>query len=138
MKNTILALLAVILLVAIANLLAALGLAGGRSGGDKAPRYEYKALNAMQMDRVGFLLTAKEQGWAVSEEGEEAYMKDPTLQNLAKWLGLEISEENTITFPKEMNKFNLLPRTISEVEKDGGWEFFEVTGDDHYLFRRAK
>ncbi len=137
MKTTILALLAAILLIAIANLLAALGLFGS-AGGTKGAGHEYKALNAIQMDRIGFLLVAKEQGWAVSEEAEEAYMQEPTLQNLAKWLGLEISEEGTLTFPQEMNKFNLLPRTILEVEKDGGWEFIAVTGDNHYLFKRSK
>ncbi len=137
MKNAILALLVAILLVAAANLFAALGLFGAKGGAEPSD-HEYKALNAIQMDRVGFLLIAKEQGWSVSEEAEEAYLQDPTLQNLAKWLGLEIAEDDTLTFPGDMNKFNLLPRTIREVEKDGGWEFVSVTGDNHYLFKRPK
>ena len=119
MKNTILALLVTILLVAIVNLLASLGLLGGSSGGGSsdATVYEYKAMNAQQMDAIGFKSVAEEEG-------------------------LEISEEGEINFPKEVvdkiAKVSLLPRTITEVEKDGGWQLVGVTADNHYLFRRAK
>ena len=124
MKNTILLLLVTILLLVIANLLTGLGVLGGKSTGAEAmvPTgssrvFEYKALVAEQMDEIGFRAVAAEEGIPVSEKGE-------------------------IKFPKEMidkiSKVNLLPRTIVEVEKDGGWEFVAATEDNHYLFRRAK
>jgi len=122
MKNTILALLALILVLVIVNLLATFGIFGGGSqgvshGGGSGGSYEYKALAALQMDDIGFRAIAEEEGIEVSEDGE-------------------------INFPQEMvdkiAKFNMLPRTITEVEKDGGWEFVAVTADNHYLFRRAK
>ncbi len=116
MKNAVLPLVAVILLVAVANLLVSLGLV--RPGGGKAATdHEYKALSASQMDNIGFRLVAKEEGIEVSESGE-------------------------ITFPKEKAEkilnVNLVPRTIHEVEKDGGWKFAAVTPDGLYLFKRAK
>ncbi|MEX2579478.1 MAG: hypothetical protein WD342_10515 [Verrucomicrobiales bacterium] len=115
MKNTILALLVTLLLVALINLVANLGLIGATGPADDS--YEYKVLNSQQMDSVGFVAVAEEEGIEVSEEGE-------------------------INFPKEMvdkiAKVNMLPRTIQEVEKDGDWTFVSVTGDDHYIFRRAK
>lgn len=121
MKNTVLALLALILIVALVNLLVAFGLVGGApgsgGGSGKGGNYEYKALNAQQMDAIGFKAIAKDEG-------------------------LEITEEGEINFPKEMvdkiSKNNMLPRTITEVEKDGGWDFVSVTGDNYYIFRRAK
>ncbi|MBP6782366.1 MAG: hypothetical protein KA152_01155 [Verrucomicrobiales bacterium] len=124
MKNTFLLLLVTILLVVIANLLTSLGVLGRKSTSAEAtvptgssPVFEYKALVAEQMDEIGFRAVAAEEGIPVSEKGE-------------------------INFPKEMidkiSKVNLLPRTIVEVEKDGGWEFVAATEDNHYLFRRAK
>ncbi|HQZ27434.1 MAG: hypothetical protein KBF76_17160 [Verrucomicrobiales bacterium] len=117
MKNTIIPLLAIILIVTIVGLLASLGvISSGSSANAKTP-YEYKALNAQQMDAIGFRSIAAEEGIPVTEEGE-------------------------INFPKEMaeklSKVNVLPRTIVEVEKDGGWELVAVTEDNHYLFRRRK
>ena len=118
MKNTVIALLVAILLVAVVTLLSTLGIIGGGGGAAAAgANFEYKALNAQQMDALGFRAVAEEEGIEVSEEGE-------------------------INFPKEMvdkiAKVNMLPRTIIEVEKDGNWSFVTVTGDNHYLFRRAK
>ncbi len=119
MKNTIIALLSTILLVAIANLLVGLGVIGviGATTFSSGAAYEYQVLNAQQMDSIGFRAVAAEEGIAVTEEGE-------------------------INFPKEMvdkiAKVAMLPRTIIEVEKDGGWEFVAATGDDHYVFRRGK
>lgn len=116
MKNAIIALLVAIFLVCTANLLVSLGLIGG-TGGSTGGGHEYKVLNAQQMDNIGFRAVAAEEGIEVTEEGE-------------------------INFPKEMvdkiSKVNLLPRTILEVEKDGGWEFVGSTSDDHYLFKRGK
>lgn len=115
MKNTVIALLVLILIVAVANLLAGLGLLGGAGGSGGS--YEYKALNAQQMDAVGFRAVAEEEGIEVSDAGE-------------------------INFPKEMvekiAKVNMLPRTIIEVEKDGGWSFVSATSDNHYIFRRSR
>jgi len=112
MKNTILALLVLILIVGFLNLLGAFGLVGGAGGGGSQ---EYQVLSAQQMDRIGFLAVAEEEGIEVSESGE-------------------------INFPNEMvdkiAKVNLLPMTIREVEKDGGWTFVAVTADNHYIFRR--
>lgn len=116
MKNTIIALLVTTLLVSLVNLLASLGLLGSVAGG-AGGGYEYKALNAQQMDAIGFRAIAEEEGLDISEEGE-------------------------INFPQEMvdkiAKINMLPKTIHEVEKDGGWTLLEVTADNHYLFRRSK
>jgi hypothetical protein len=116
MKNTIIALLSTILLVTIANLLVGLGVIGATTSSAGAA-YEYQVLNAQQMDSIGFRAVAAEEGIEVTEEGE-------------------------INFPKEMvdkiAKVAMLPRTIIEVEKDGGWEFVAATGDDHYVFRRGK
>jgi len=116
MKNTIIALLATILLVVLGNLLIGLGVFSLNAGSGSAD-YEYKVLNGQQMDAIGFRALAAEEGIEVSEEGE-------------------------INFPKEMvdkiAKIAILPRTITEVEKDGGWVFVTVTGDDHYVFRRGK
>lgn len=115
MKNLFLSLLVLILLVALANLLVGLGIIGAGAGTTSG--YEYQTLNGTQMDNIGFRSVAKEEGIEVTEEGE-------------------------ITFPKEMvdkiAKVNLLPRTIQEVEKDGGWQYVGATSDDHYIFRRAK
>lgn len=115
MKNTIIALLVSTLVVSLVNLAASLGLLGG--GGNGSGEFEYKALNPLQMDDIGFMLVAKEEGIEVGEDGE-------------------------INFPKELAekiaKVNLMPRTILEVEKDGGWEFVSVTSDNHYIFRRQK
>lgn len=118
MKNTIIALLVTILLVALANLLVGLGVFNLSASGSKVgAAHEYQVLNAQQMDAIGFRAVAEEEGIEVSEEGE-------------------------INFPQEMvdkiAKVAMLPRTILEVEKDGGWEFVAVTGDNHYVFRRAK
>lgn len=114
MKNTIIALLITILLFVILNLLAALGLIPAVGSGSV---YEYKALEAQGIDNIGFRMVAAEEG-------------------------IEVGEDGKINFPKELVeklvKVNLLPRTLSEVEKDGGWEFVAVTADDHYLFRRKK
>ena len=121
MKNTILLLLVTILLVVIANLLTGLGVLGRTAEGtaqtSSGPVYEYRALGAEQMDEIGFRAVAGEENIPVSEKGE-------------------------IKFPKEMidkiSKANLLPRTIVEVEKEGGWKFVAVTEDNFYLFRRPK
>jgi hypothetical protein len=118
MKNTIIALLVTILIVVIVDLLASLGIISTGSAGSAAGgSFEYKAMNPQQMDAIGFRKIAEEEGIPVTEEGE-------------------------INFPKEMvdkiSKVNMLPRTIVEVEKDGGWELVTVTEDNHYLFRRAK
>lgn len=115
MKNTVIALLVLILIVATVNLLAGLGVLGGAGGAGGS--FEYKALNAQQMDAVGFRAVAEEEGIEISDSGE-------------------------INFPKEMvekiAKVNMLPRTILEVEKDGGWSFVAATSDNHYIFRRAR
>ncbi|MEM6915295.1 MAG: hypothetical protein AAF491_01920 [Verrucomicrobiota bacterium] len=117
MKNTVIALLVTTLVVSLVNLLASLGFLGGVVTGGGEPSYQYKALNSQQMDAIGFRAIAEEEG-------------------------LEISEEGEINFPQEMigkiAKINMLPRTITEVEKDGGWTLVGVTSDNHYLFRREK
>ncbi len=110
MKNTILLLLVAILIVGLLNLLVGFGLFGSAT-----PSYKYQVLNAAMMDNVGFTAVAEEQG-------------------------IEIGEDGKINFPKELAdkivKTSLLPRTISEVETDGSWEFVAVTNDNHYIFRK--
>ena len=70
MKNAIFILLITNLLVAIATFLAATGLFGGSGSSHSATVYDYKALNAEQMDNVGFRAVAAEEGIEVSESGE--------------------------------------------------------------------
>ncbi len=115
MKNTIIALLVTILAFVILNFLVGIGAIPAFV--QKAPVFEYKALEPQGIDNIGFRMVAAEEGIAVGEDGK-------------------------INFPKELVqklvKVNLLPRTLGEVEKDGGWEFVAVTADDHYLFRRKK
>lgn len=119
MKHATLALLVAILLTGIANLLAALGIIGevqSRSGGDGGNfghTWEYRVLNADQMDAIGFNAVAKEAGVEPDEEGR-----------------LQLPAEKVV-------KTALLPRTIQEVEAEG-WEFVSVTSDHHYVFRRPK
>ena len=116
MKNTIIALLVSIFLVVLVNLLIGLGVIG-KIGGGAGSDHEYQVLSAQQMDNIGFRAVAAQEGIEVTESGE-------------------------INFPKEMvdkiSKVNLLPRTILEVEKDGGWAFVSATNDNHYIFKRAK
>ncbi len=115
MKNTLITLLVTILLFVVLNFLVGIGVIPAFA--QKSPVFEYKALEAQGIDNVGFRMVAAEEG-------------------------IEVAEDGKINFPKELVqklvKVNLLPRTIGEVEKDGGWEFVAVTADDHYLFRRAK
>ncbi len=120
MKNTVFSLLGFIILIGLLNLLTNFGLFGSGGGGAMpggAADFDYRALSPQQMDSIGFRAIAEEEG-------------------------LEISENGEINFPKEMvdkiAKSNMLPRTIKEVEKDGGWEFVAVTSDNFYIFRRAK
>jgi hypothetical protein len=100
-------LLILILLVSVAHFLLDFGILG--------VSYDYRAIAALEMDEIGFKKIA-EKNKIEAVDG--------------KW-----------TFPKEMAgqlvKFNMLPYTISEVEKEG-WTFVSVTSDDHYLFRKRK
>jgi hypothetical protein len=116
MKNTVISLLVSIFLVVLVNLLIELGVIG-KIGGGAGSDHEYQVLSAQQMDNIGFRAVAAQEGIEVTESGE-------------------------INFPKEMvdkiSKVNLLPRTILEVEKDGGWAFVAATNDNHYIFKRAK
>ncbi len=115
MKITLFTLLFSTFLVVVAHLFIGLGVIGkieNRSGGV----LEYQVLSAQQMDNIGFRAVAADEGISVTEEGE-------------------------INFPKEMvekiSKVNLLPRTLLEVEKNGGWEFVATTPDNHYIFKRT-
>jgi hypothetical protein len=116
MKNTVISLLVSIFLVVLVNLLIGLGVIG-KIGGGAGSDHEYQVLSAQQMDNIGFRAVAEQEGIEVTESGE-------------------------INFPKEMvdkiSKVNLLPRTILEVEKDGGWAFVAATNDNHYIFKRDK
>lgn len=107
MKASILLLLVVILLVGVANLLFTMGLIGSSA-------HEYVAYPAQKMDEIGF-------------------------RKLAEANGIEVSEEGQIKFPQELReqmlKHNMLPFTISEIEKEG-WRFVSVTVDNHYLFQK--
>ncbi len=117
MKNAFVALLATTLVLVAANLAVSVLLFVGSGAKKSSQGHEYKSLNAIQMDDIGFRLIAAEEGIEVGEDGE-------------------------INFPQELAekiaKANLMPRTILEVEKDGGWEFLAVTADNHYLFKRPK
>ena len=107
MKFTILILLFLSLIVGVANLLFGLGMIS------LGPN-EYRAIPAVQMDEIGF-------------------------RKLADANGIDVGEDGKIKFPNEMRdqllKFNMLPYTISEIEKEG-WKFVSVTSDDHYLFKK--
>ena len=107
MKASILFLLVLTLLVGVTNLLFTMGIVGSSAN-------EYVAYPAQTMDEIGFI-------------------------KLAEANGIEVSEEGQIKFPQELRdqmlKHNMLPFTISEIEKDG-WRFVSGTGDDHYLFQK--
>ena len=107
MKFTILALLILSLIVGLANLVVAFGII-------KPPTSEYRAYPAQIMDEIGF-------------------------RKLADANGIEVGEDGKIKFPPEMRdkilKHNMVPFTISEIEKEG-WRFVSVTSDDYYLFRK--
>lgn len=107
MKVTTLLLLALVLMVGVANLLFELGMI---SSGPS----EYRAVPAVQMDEIGF-------------------------RKLAEANGIEVGEDGKIKFPNEMRdklvKFNMLPYTVAEIEKEG-WQFVAVTSDDYYLFKK--
>ena len=109
MKFVSLALLVVVLLVCLANLAGTLGIVGNSA-------YEYRALPSQQMDDIGF-------------------------RKIAEANGIDVGEDDKIKFPPEMRnkllKFNMLPYTISEIEKEG-WRFVSVTSDNHYIFRKRK
>jgi hypothetical protein len=108
MKNLPIILLALLIVISLANLLTNFGLIGG--GGS-----DYKVVTGEEMDRLGFRSVAAEAGIPISEEGE-------------------------ISFPQEMSekliKSALLPRSIKEIAKDGGWQLIGVTADNHYIFSR--
>lgn len=108
MKNLTTILLALLLVISLANLLSNFGILGG--GGS-----EYKIVTGEEMDRLGFRSVATEAGIPISEEGE-------------------------ISFPQEMSdkltKAALLPRSLKEIAKDGGWQLRGVTADNHYIFAR--
>ena len=107
MKFTILGLLVLSLILGVANLLISFGLL-------KAPTGTYRAVPPQVMDEIGFKKLAAANGIAVGEDGK-------------------------IKFPPEMRdkilKHNMVPFTISEIEKDG-WRFVSVTADNYYLFRK--
>lgn len=107
MKVTTLLLLVLVLIVGVANLLFGLGMISTGPA-------EYRAVPAVQMDEIGF-------------------------RKLADANGIDVGEDGKIKFPNEMRdkliKFNMLPYTISEIEKEG-WTFVSVTSDDYYLFKK--
>lgn len=112
MKSSILILLIVVLLLGVANLLTSFGLIGGsRAAG--AGHWEYRVLNAQQMDSIGFNSVGKEVGVQPDEEGKMSLPADKIV------------------------KTALLPRTLDEVDAEG-WELVSVTSDHHYIFRRPK
>ncbi len=76
----------------------------------------YRCLSGEEMDNIGFRSVAEEHKIPINSDGQ-------------------------INFPKDMvdklAKSSLLPRSILEVEKEGGWKFTAVTPDDHYIFRKT-
>lgn len=119
MKPIHLAILAAILVLGIVNVLSSFGVIGG--GGSKASgTWEYLVLDPASMDNVGFGSIAKEDGKQADPEGK-----------------ITLKGEDLAKDPRAY-KVNLLPRTLAEVQKEGGWELVGVTGDDHYIFRRPK
>lgn len=119
MKPVHLALLVIVLILGIANLLASLGVIGGHGGG-AASQWEYKVLNPGTMDAIGFTSIAKEDGLKPDDKGNYNFKVE------------EMQKD------QRFHKQNLLPRTLKEVESDGGWQLFGTTADSHYIFRRAK
>ena len=115
MKSTVISLLVAILVIGLANLAAALGIFS--SG---APDYEYMVQNAAQMDNRGFRSIALEDGKEPDEEGLIRLSREDIQKDERAW------------------RVNLIPRTVMEVEKEGGWTLVSVTRDFDYIFRRKK
>ncbi len=113
MKPAHLAILLAVLVLGIANLLAALGVIGGggsdsSGGGD----WEYRIVTPQEMDSVGFKAVAAEVGVEPDEEGK---MKLP---------------------PEKLQKDVLLKTTLAELAKEN-WELSSVSLNGLYIFRRA-
>ena len=121
MKPVHLALLVIVLILGIANLLASLGIIGGNGGGSSAgSQWDYKVLSPATMDAIGFTSIAKEDGLKPDEKGNYNFKVE------------EMQKD------QRFYKQNLLPRTLKEVESDGGWEWIGSTSDSHYIFRKSK
>ncbi len=108
MKNLTIILLALLVVISLANLLSSFGILGG--GGS-----EYKVVTGEEMDRIGFRSVATEEGIPITEEGEITFPQ-------------EMSEKLT--------KAAMLPRSLKEIAQDGGWQLRGVTADNHYIFSR--
>ena len=129
MKITLLALLASILLVSVTNLLFNFGILG-------SPSTEYQAFSSLEMDKLGFRTLADTNGITIDESGAK---QEPVIDNEIRIQFMDNKKKVVIDFPmdftNDLMKTNLLPFTISTIEKDG-WEFVSVTSDNQYIFRR--
>lgn len=110
-------LLAAVLVVAVLNLLASLGvLGGGGSSSDSSASWDYKVMSAQEMDEVGYKAVAADEG-------------------------IEPDEEGKMTLPREKVVIQaIMPRTLEEVQKDG-WELLTVEGTqggNFFIFRRPQ
>jgi len=118
MKSGPLLLLAAVLVVAVLNLLASLGVVGaGSSTGETASgSWDYKVMSALEMDQIGYKAVADDEG-------------------------IEPDEEGKMNLPREKVVIQaIMPRTLEEIQKDG-WELLTIEGTqggNFFIFRRPK
>ena len=114
MKSGPLLLLGAVLLATVLNLLVSLNVFGPSESSTIS--WEYKVLNAKEMDNVGFSAVGKDLGIEPDEEGK-----------------MNLPQERLITQA-------LMPRTLEEIQKDG-WELLTIEltqGGNFFIFRRPK
>ncbi len=115
MKSGPLLLLAAVLVVAVLNLLASLGVLGS-GGSSEEGDWEYKVMSATEMDEVGYKAVAADEG-------------------------IEADEEGKMTLPREKVVIQaIMPRTLVEIQKDG-WKLLTVEmtqGGNFFIFRRPQ
>lgn len=135
MKTTLLSLLIAILLITIINALFNFGILGDSIKGSPNSS-EYRVLNSSQMDIIGFKSLAELNGIKIDSSGTKG---GKVASEDIRISFVENSIPMKIDFPKrfaaDLTKTNLLPSTISRIEKEG-WRFVAVSSDNHYIFRR--
>ncbi|MFK5924017.1 MAG: hypothetical protein QM496_17715 [Verrucomicrobiota bacterium] len=118
MKSGPMLLLAAVLVVAVLNLLASLGVlgGGGSSSAASSASWDYKVMSAQEMDEIGYKAVAADEG-------------------------IEPDEEGKMTLPREKVVIQaIMPRTLEEVQKDG-WKLLAVEGTqggNFFIFRRPQ
>lgn len=111
MKALPLSLLLVLIVLAVANLLAGLGVIGGGGSSPSGGSWDYRVITPQEMDSIGFKAVAAE-------------------------LGIKEDAEGKMQLPgARVVKNALLQTTIGELKKEG-WQLVAITPDSLYVFRK--